>query len=129
MAGKGIRTCSFASPAAEDHVHHVHHYTSPQREAAARSADNTRKAASVTNAEREVFSRTLAFYCALRKHGCAVLDDPDWCDHPYEEEEDAVPRDVRSKTRPTCSGKIVMQRDPHGHSYLQCVRARRRERL
>ncbi|KZV98486.1 hypothetical protein EXIGLDRAFT_832155 [Exidia glandulosa HHB12029] len=118
----GVRCCTF-SPApgdiTEQSSHGQHSFTSPSRHAALRAERARQQSEQVTDAQREVFTKTLAFYTALRKLGCAFTC-ADGVQDTREDAEVDIPRNIRAPQRTHCAGKVLFKRDSSGRSYLEC---------
>ncbi|KIJ38133.1 hypothetical protein M422DRAFT_259286 [Sphaerobolus stellatus SS14] len=101
----------------------------------------------VDSAEREVFMKTLGFFCSLLQNGCLFNPEIDQCDSDDEAEDDdydgifedtghgsespsvlyEVLCDIRSIKQdvPRCKGKLVFRKDNFGHSFIQCEKRRK----
>ncbi|EJD41424.1 hypothetical protein AURDEDRAFT_169588 [Auricularia subglabra TFB-10046 SS5] len=115
----GVRACSFhgdnASGRAEGQ--HSHSFTSPSRQAALREAQMRTHEATASDAEREVFMRTLAFYCSVQHDGCTVAGEG--AAEPSEAGT-GPHHDVRAPLKSRCSGKLVLKTDRNGKSFIRC---------
>ncbi|KAK7001956.1 hypothetical protein R3P38DRAFT_3326837 [Favolaschia claudopus] len=91
-------------------------------------------------AAKEIFDKTLAFFCAIRTSGCAFDPDDDGVefDSQLEVSSDsesdsddsvsvAIPKRARSKD-PTCRAKLVMGSDEYGRPLIQCEKRSERNK-
>ncbi|KAF8516406.1 hypothetical protein BU17DRAFT_67419 [Hysterangium stoloniferum] len=93
------------------------------------------------DATKEVFLKTLAFFCALQENGCLFNLESDLSSNDYEEDSDqcgsasrndrnskagdlySVLRDSRACTSKysTCDGQLIFIRDSNNHSKIQLI--------
>ncbi|KAJ6565296.1 hypothetical protein DFH09DRAFT_919678 [Mycena vulgaris] len=91
----------------------------------------------IAQAKKEIFFKTLGFYCTLVEKGCGFdlradaedidligLDDADDSESDESETETGttVIKDCRRRnsSRSLCKGKLEMRRDEYGRSFVQC---------
>lgn len=132
--GKGIKFCSAYEKNLLDNG--VHWYTNRSH---VRDALSSQSFLAADTAAKEVFVKTLAFFCALQEHGCAFNDtrefttvtqgsdsdadanDEDGCVSPAETQRTAaVRRRCRIMSRP-CRGQLTMRRDHFNRAFIQYV--------
>ncbi|KAG1765741.1 hypothetical protein EV702DRAFT_919554, partial [Suillus placidus] len=106
---KGLKACSantdaFNTTHSYTHRAHISQLITPTR--AFSPADDT--------AEREVFTKTFAFFCALQAHGCTFRTSTDDYEH------DSVTPAVSSRSPTSCSGNLIMRTDKYNQRLIQC---------
>lgn len=117
--GKGLKACSaninaFDTAHSYTHRTHVSELIAPQ--AILSPYDDT--------AEREVFMKTFAFFCALEEHGCAFWTTADFIDfvnidveNDSDDESDSGTATVSQKS--SCPGKLIMHTDRYNQRFIQ----------
>ncbi|KAH7903935.1 hypothetical protein BJ138DRAFT_1019827 [Hygrophoropsis aurantiaca] len=99
------------------------------------SSISTAAPPAVNSAEKEVFMKTFAFYCALRDKGCAFESDdsfssqaddpsPDYVDADANSDNDTNFGCISASRRPAkdnkCKGKLVILVDKYQQPFIQC---------
>ncbi|KAF8833986.1 hypothetical protein BDN67DRAFT_915867, partial [Paxillus ammoniavirescens] len=128
LIGKGLWYCSFRPPS-----NVTHSFTSRQALSIEASTLDTTARTPQDDAHREVFLKTIGFYCALVDKGCAfssTTDFPDSSDTIQQENDtldDAENNNIdhaRSSRRkhkvPRCHGQLVLKFDNFHQPYIQC---------
>ncbi|KAJ7219839.1 hypothetical protein C8J57DRAFT_1095131 [Mycena rebaudengoi] len=99
----------------------------------------------VDTAEKEVFDKTLAFFCALLEKGCAfdpATDDVEVDENDLDSDSDSdcnsdsddsnsshmQPSNRRRPKDPTCRGKLVFKSDEYGRPLIQCEKRSEKSR-
>lgn len=126
--GKGLKACSSNADAFTNATHsythraHISELITPTR--AFSPADDS--------AEREVFTKTFAFYCALKVHGCSFRTSTEFTDFNFDNDLDGsiidpnnyehalvTPTAVSSCSRTSCSGNLTMRTDKYNQRFIQ----------
>lgn len=126
--GKGLKACSSNADAFTNATHSYTHRArineliTPTR--AFSPADDS--------AEREVFTKTFAFFCALKVHGCSFRTSTEFTDFNFENDLDdsiidpnnyeralVTPTAVSSCSRTSCSGNLIMRTDKYNQRFIQ----------
>ncbi|KAG1760684.1 hypothetical protein EV702DRAFT_1053394 [Suillus placidus] len=127
MSCKGLKACSantdaFNTTHSYTHQAHISELITPTR--AFSPADDT--------AEREVFTKTFAFFCALQAHGCTFRTSTEFVDfnfendledsiiNPSDYEHDSVTPAISSRSPTSCSGNLIMRTDKYNQRLIQC---------
>ncbi|EJD54157.1 hypothetical protein AURDEDRAFT_157410 [Auricularia subglabra TFB-10046 SS5] len=113
-----VRSCTFKG-VGEMLQHESHSFTSPSRQAAERLASHVGNTVTLSP-DALVFSKTLAFFSALCKHGCSLKDDPLYADDSDDPEPANPHWDARAKPRRTCSGELRVRENYFGQMVIQC---------
>ena len=131
ILGKGLKLCS-----AWPHNDDSHHLVSRATIAADRSYAS--QLTSSNTAEKEVFLKTLGFFCALKERGCPfTLEDVSHaedisgpvdagltCDQYMENidvvlDDGALPSSRCPSAKPHCQGKLVMEIDTYNQPFIR----------
>ncbi|KAJ7860303.1 hypothetical protein B0H13DRAFT_2569623 [Mycena leptocephala] len=108
---------------------------------------------SLAEAKKEIFLKTLAFYCTLAEKGCAFnlgrdgedIGSTELTDNAFDPTSDSesdshsesesetctnVLRDSRRKkpSSSSCKGKLELRLDEYGHAFVQCERRKKNDR-
>lgn len=123
--GKGLKACSSNTDtfinATHSYTHraHISELITPTR--AFSPADDS--------AEREVFTKTFAFFCALKVHGCSFRTSTEFTDFNFKNDSNIDPNDyeralvtptaVSSRSPTSCSGNLIMRTDKYNQRFIQ----------
>ncbi|KAG2125773.1 uncharacterized protein EDB93DRAFT_1243973 [Suillus bovinus] len=135
--GKGLKACSSNTDAFINATHsythraHISELITPTR--AFSPTDDS--------AEREVFTKTFAFVCALKVHGCSFRTSTEFTDFNFENDLDdsnidpndyeralVTPTAASSRSPTSCSGNLIMRTDKYNQRFIQCEHRSRTDR-
>ncbi|KAG9309526.1 hypothetical protein JVU11DRAFT_10503 [Chiua virens] len=121
--GRGLRYCSF-----RPYIASPHWFVTREEVLLHTTALHAAASSPTDNAHVEVFHKTLGFYCALIKKGCAFSsadDFPDSSDTVKQENKSPLALctkelSMRKRRTPKCNSRLELLYDGYNQPYIQC---------